>query len=348
MMRCPYCGEQYRGHNTTECKICGTKLIPQDDRPERNHRSFFVIPVVLAVLAAAVTGALFIYNRSIQKETKQESMPDQQAAASEADSAEPDTAETDTASAQTETDPLLSEDAPIRIVSYELGQIDDGAESMPYIQIEYEFLNIWDSEGSFNFLFTDLVFQNGIECRKLLNEQITDASGLSAGFPSGVTKKVKVGYCLHDMTAVTVSVTRWGEGTVYLDEKIDLGEGDGAEIDTAHLSPTSVRYEGHRVDVDALGQKILIIDFSFYNGEEKPKGFLWTYTADVFQNGEKCQGCVGWSYLYDSWSDNLHIMPGVTIKVSQAFELEDDSEVQLVVRRYGAEETILEETLSLS
>lgn len=234
--------------------------------------------------------------------------------------------------------------SPIKIAQHSLTKSHDGKD---VLIIEYEFTNNTDKAKSFSALFTDKVFQNGVECSNALLIDDVDTSAQLANVLPNNTTTVKVAYTLQDMTKATVNVKKWISDDVYLNEEIDLGGGEGLKADTSNLSETSISIAQFRMSKDYKDQNVLIVDYSYYNGDKKAKSFSTSFSSKVYQNGVECNDMVFGCDDLDTSSNLNDIQPGVTITVSKGYILNDDSDVRVIVEGLFNDKPFIDEIHSL-
>ncbi|MBR5370950.1 MAG: DUF5067 domain-containing protein [Oscillospiraceae bacterium] len=247
-------------------------------------------------------------------------------------------------SVQTTSSAPSPKESPIKILKHELQKDRNGNN---VLVIEYEFTNQEDSAKSFSTLFTDKVFQNGVECSTAILFDDVDASTHLADILPNTTTTVKEAYVLQDLTKVTVNVKEWIGDAVYLNEEIDLGGGEGVKADTTDKSETSVAISGYRMSKDYKDNDVLIVDYTYHNGEDKPQAFMWLFRAKAYQNGVECDDTViGCDDLEKSTYSN-EIMPGMTVTVSKGYLIKDSTDVQIIITDLFKNKTYLEEKHSL-
>lgn len=250
-------------------------------------------------------------------------------------------------SSETETEEK-SEDTGISIASWSLDKDYSGSD---VLVIEYAWTNNDDEPASFVFSVNDKVFQNGVECETAISCDSVDSSMQSKDVQPGVTYNVKVAYVLQDMTTVNVVVEKAFsfDDKPVLNEKIDLGGGEGEVILDNDLQETSVKIVNYSLDVDYSGEEVLIVDYEFYNGEDKAKSFATTFTDKAFQNGIECDSMVimGNDSEIDLNKSLNDIQPGVSCIITKAYKLNDKSDVEISVTGWISDDEYLKETIKL-
>ncbi|MCM1132681.1 MAG: DUF5067 domain-containing protein [Ruminococcus flavefaciens] len=239
-----------------------------------------------------------------------------------------------------------SEESGISIASWSLDKDYSGKDALV---VEYAWTNDGDEPESFMLALNDKVFQNGIECETAIGCESVDSSMQSRDVQPGVTYNIKVAYVLQDMTTANIVVTKAFsfDDTPVLDEKIDLGGGDGNVVSDDDLQETSVKIADYSFDVDYSGADILVVDYEFYNGEKKAKSFATTFTDKAFQNGIECDSFVvmGMDSEIDLNKSLNDVQPGVTCIVTKAYKLNDESDIEISVTGWISDDEYLKETI---
>ncbi len=241
-----------------------------------------------------------------------------------------------------------TEDKGISINSWELDKDDDGND---VLVVEYAWTNTDNEPASFTFSLIDKVFQNGIECEKSYGYDGTDIEMQSKDVQPGVTYNVKVAYILQDMTTANVVVDEIFslDDETLLDEKIDLGGGEGTTINREDLQETSVKIIDYSLDVDYSGEEVLLVNYEFYNGEDSTESFATTFTDKAFQNGVECDNMVIMDFDsdVDLGKSMTNIQPGASCIITQAYKLTDKSDVEISVTGWLSDTEYLKETIKL-
>jgi|GEM_PF-4512792 len=120
---------------------------------------------------------------------------------------------------------------------------------------------------------------------------------------------------------------------------------ESEKITEAEKQDTSVSITGHHLTKNYADEDVLVIDYAFYNGEDEPKSFSWTFDDKCYQNGIECSSYVSVDEV-DSQKQIADVQPGVTLNLSVAYKLDDLSEVNVVVKRYLSDKVYLDETFS--
>ncbi|MCH5205913.1 MAG: DUF5067 domain-containing protein [Oscillospiraceae bacterium] len=235
-------------------------------------------------------------------------------------------------------------DANIKIASWSLSKDYSGKE---VIVIEYEWTNTKDDDASFMTSFVDKVYQNGIECENALLVDGVDAQQQMNNIKPNITYKIKIAYVLQDKTTVNVVVDKF-LGAEVLNEKIDLGGGEGNSAPNEELQDTSVEVADFKISSDFKGDKVLVINYDFYNGENSAKAFIFLFNDKVFQNGIECDSAVIGCNDVDSQSQMNEIQPGVTYTVSIGYHISDMSDVEIQITDLFGKTEFLNEKLSIS
>ena len=294
-----------------------------------------------ALLGILAVGAVFRGANPEQPAVPSSSETQPQSAAAESvTESNAESAESESAPEQTAEDSRA--ESPVIILSHE---IRSGIDGKDLLVIEFEFTNITDKAANFATTFTDKVYQNGVECEQAYFEDLDSPSQMADILP-GVTATIKLGYYLHDMTAANVVVTEWIGSTEYLNETLDLGGGAGEQISAD--AETAVAIAGHRMSKDYQGNDVLIVDYTYTNGESKPESFMWSFSAQAYQNGVACSDTVIGCDDLDLSMLSADIQPGVTVTVSIGYELADSSDVQIIVTKYLHDDALLDETIPVS
>lgn len=236
-----------------------------------------------------------------------------------------------------------SEDINIKIASWNLSTDYMGNE---VLVVEYEWTNTGEDTISFMTAFTTSVYQNGIECETAILCEDVDSDALLNSIKPGVTYNVKKAYVLQDKTAANVVVEKF-MGDKLIDEKIDLGGGDGAAAPEGDIAETSVKIADHKLSTDYNDETILVVNYEFYNGEDSAKAFIFMFSDKAFQNGVECDSTVIGCDDIDSNSQLNEIQPGISYIVSVGYHIADMSDVEIEVTDLYGSNSYLKETISL-
>lgn len=237
-----------------------------------------------------------------------------------------------------------AEEANIKIASWNLSTDYQGSE---VLVVEYEWTNIGDDDISFMTAFTTAVYQNGIECETAILCDDVDSEALLNSIKPGTTYNVKKAYVLQDKTTANVIVKKF-LGDTLIDDKIDLGGGEGAAAPNGEIAETSVKISDYKISTDYKDESILVVNYEFYNGEDSAKAFTFIFTDKAFQNGVECDSMVIGCDDIDSNTQLNEIQPGISYIVSVGYHISDMSNVELEITNLFGTKTYLEETISLS
>lgn len=236
-----------------------------------------------------------------------------------------------------------NEENNIKIVSWNLSTDYSGAE---VLVVEYEWTNNGDDDISFMTAFTTSVYQNGIECESAILCDDVDSEALLNSIKPGVTYNVKKAYVLQDKTTANVVVEKF-MGDKLIDEKIDLGGGDGAAAPNGEIAETSVKIADYKLSTDYKDETVLVVNYEFYNGEDSAKAFMFMFTDKAFQNGVECDSTVIGCDDIDSNTQLNEIQPGISYIVSVGYHIADMSDVEIEVTDLFGSNSYLKETISL-
>lgn len=265
---------------------------------------------------------------------------------SQVETTEESTKESDTTEAQTkETTTESNKESHIKIVSHSLSKDHSGND---ILIIEYSYTNIEEKPTSFSFACQDKVFQNGVECNSTVICDDIDTQQQINDVQTGATYNLKVGYALQDMTNANVYITDLFGDETLVNKVIELGGGEGKSINTEKIEETSIKIIGHKLSKDYKDQDVLVVDYEFYNGNDKPESFIFAFSDKAFQNGVECDDSVFGCDDVDSQSQMSDIQPGVTIKVSVGYHIKDTSDVSIIVQDFITDKEYLSETVSLT
>lgn len=224
-------------------------------------------------------------------------------------------------------------DVSVRIASWRFGTYEKEDD---VLIIEYEWTNNSGEAKSFIFTIDDKVFQNGIECGTLYGYRDVDSAKKNNKIQPGVTYTVEVAYLLQDKTAASVELTKYLGSDVYLHERLDLGGGDGI-ISADSNAKTTVEVTGIDLSEDYKGDTVLVAEFTFTNGENKPKAFLYLFRVTAFQHGVECDNTVIGCDKIDGSRWLNDVQPGVTYTLTMGFHISDLSEVTIEVTDFMGE-----------
>lgn len=111
---------------------------------------------------------------------------------------------------------------------------------------------------------------------------------------------------------------------------------------------TTLTITGHHLSKDYADRDVLVVEYDFYNGEDKPKSFMWLFDDKCFQNGVSCDD---WPIGVDEINSDdasAEVQPGYTHHIAVGYELRDMSDVNIVVEKtLNSDIVYVNETLSL-
>ena len=98
----------------------------------------------------------------------------------------------------------------------------------------------------------------------------------------------------------------------------------------ATIGAFNVKYKNSTVYTKSNGKKILIVTYSFTNNSSENASFAWNIDDNAFQNGIELERGFVYGYDgYDSGSSSRNIQPGKSMDIQEAYELRDDSKVEI-------------------
>ena len=109
---------------------------------------------------------------------------------------------------------------------------------------------------------------------------------------------------------------------------------------------TDIKMTGHHLTTNASGQTVLVVEYDYYNGENKPRAFMVAATDQCFQNGIECSDWVLTVDEVDAHKQTADVQPGITNHVVVGYLLEDMSDVNIVVKEYFGKKVYVDETFS--
>lgn len=235
----------------------------------------------------------------------------------------------------------------LKIVSHSISKDYDGKD---VLVIEYEWTNTTDKAVSFMTQFRDKVFQNGIECdSSVVGCNDIDSQQQMNDIQPGTTYNVKVGYHLQDNSTANVVVTSLFGDTTYLDENIDLGGGDGIQQqEESDKAETSFSIVSTSISQDYNGDSVLVVEYAFYNGEDKATSFTFACNDKAFQNGVECDSSVVGCTDVDTQQQLNDVQPGNTYNVKVGYHLQDNSQVNIVITDLFGDTEYLNENVDIS
>jgi hypothetical protein len=80
------------------------------------------------------------------------------------------------------------------------------------------------------------------------------------------------------------------------------------------------------------GKSAVVIEFDWTNNSNESKSFMWATAITVFQNGVECGTAIIGDDEYDDAAYMREIKPGKSHKVWQAWEIYDDSPLELEIK----------------
>lgn len=224
------------------------------------------------------------------------------------------------------------EESCIKIVSHSIGKDYNNND---VLIIEYEWTNTEDKETSFMAQFNDKVFQNGIECSStVIGCDEIDSQKQMNDIQPGTVYNLKIGYLLQDNTTANVVVNSLFGDTTYLNENIDLGGGDGnstQQEEKVNKEETSFSIVSTSISKDYEDNDVLVVEYAFYNGEDKATSFTFACNDKVFQNGVECDSNVIGCDDIDTQQQLNDVQPGNTYNIKVGYHLQDDSQANIVV-----------------
>ncbi|MCA0251248.1 MAG: DUF5067 domain-containing protein [Actinobacteria bacterium] len=110
-------------------------------------------------------------------------------------------------------------------------------------------------------------------------------------------------------------------------------EEPATEEEPSAESEYAVAIDGHSLTKDHDGKPVLVVDFTFTNNSEDAASFMFALRAKAFQDGIELEDAIliG-NKKYDSANTMKEIKPGKSLKVQQAFSLDnkkDDVEIEV-------------------
>lgn len=109
---------------------------------------------------------------------------------------------------------------------------------------------------------------------------------------------------------------------------------------------TNITMTGHHLTTNASGQTVLVVEYDYYNGENKPQAFMVAAKDQCFQNGIECSDWVLTVDEVDAHKQTADVQPGITNHVVVGYLLEDMSDVNIVVKEYFGKKVYVDETFS--
>lgn len=232
----------------------------------------------------------------------------------------------------------------VKVVSHSIEKNYNGKDTLV---IEYAWTNNSDKETSFMFSCSDKVYQNGVECSSvsILIDGV-DSTKQMTDIKPGVTYNLKIGYELLDMTNAHVEVTDLYGKTVFLEETIDLGGGEGSTVVENPNAKTQIRIVDAFLSKDYEKKDILVVHYEFTNGEDRATAFYSTFDDKAYQNGVECSDLTMCDDV-DAKTALASIKPGVTTIVEEGYVLEDMSDVEIEIKKYLSKDVFFSQTLKI-
>lgn len=94
------------------------------------------------------------------------------------------------------------------------------------------------------------------------------------------------------------------------------------------------------------GNKTLVVEYSWKNTTDKATAFIWQINTKCYQNGIECQKAIFVDGL-DSGDASTDVLPGYTITVRQAYNLNDMSDVTIQCSKFVSSKPFYQTTLKL-
>ncbi len=118
------------------------------------------------------------------------------------------------------------------------------------------------------------------------------------------------------------------------------------EATTEAKPKTNVTMTGHYLTQNSLGENILVVEYDYYNGEDKPQSFTWTASDKCYQNGIACSDWVLTLDEVDTHKQTAEVQPGITNHFAIGYKLDDLSDVNIVVKELIGDKEFVNETFS--
>ncbi len=111
---------------------------------------------------------------------------------------------------------------------------------------------------------------------------------------------------------------------------------------------TTVKIVDYSLSTDYEGKDIVLVDFEFYNGEDKNINFSTKFSAAAFQNGVECDSIVIMGLESDTDLTKVlnDVQPGASYTVTKAYKLNDMSDAEIIVTGWLSDKEYLKETIS--
>lgn len=117
--------------------------------------------------------------------------------------------------------------------------------------------------------------------------------------------------------------------------------------ENAENKPTSVKIADYKLGKDFRDNDILIVTYEFYNGENKEKGFAYTFTDNAYQHGVELDDTVVGCDEVNAQTQFSAIKPGVTHNVVVGYHITDRSDVTIQLTEWIGDKIVLNETLKI-
>lgn len=237
----------------------------------------------------------------------------------------------------------------VELLSTEVHKEDNGD---LILVLEYNFINNSGKEEAFMYTCIDQVYQNGVECNSVYT-----VDGVSAG---DKTKKVQSGYSLTFKAAyklynanddIEIIITKpFTDGeVVYLDEIITLENVEEAISQYEAENPaTSIKIVSASISEDYSGAPVLVVEYEYYNGDDKATSFTFACQDTAFQNGIECSSSVFGCNDVDSQQQLNDVQSKATYTLKVGYLLSDTTTpINIVVTDLWGENEFINETISL-
>lgn len=103
--------------------------------------------------------------------------------------------------------------------------------------------------------------------------------------------------------------------------------------EAVEAAPVGVTIEGAKFSTDYAGNKVIVIDYTFTNLEDKATSFMLTYKAQAFQGGVELDDIAIGVDEVDTSTLMADLKPGATLTLSKAYTLRDASTVTVEVTK---------------
>lgn len=119
-------------------------------------------------------------------------------------------------------------------------------------------------------------------------------------------------------------------------------------ITQPETNETTVKILSWSLSKDFADADVLVVNYEFYNGDNKSNAFAYMFTDTAYQGGVECDDLVVGCDEVDAQTQLDKIKPGVAYTVKVGYHIKDMSDVEVEVKSLFGNKEYLKETIKLS